>query len=126
MDLDHSRERLSEERDRLQQLRSSSDLGHLADESENESLSELSHQSPHQGDTGTETFDRERDLSLLEQIDAELNDVEHALRRLDAGSYGTCEACNRPIDDARLEVLSAARFCLDDQATAEREIRSPS
>ena len=51
-------------------------------------------------------------------------DVEHALKRLDDGTYGTCEACGKPIDGGRLEAMPAARFCLDDQSTAEREIRS--
>jgi DnaK suppressor protein len=126
MELDHSRERLSEERDRLEQLRAGFERDHLTDESENESVSELSHQAQHQADLGTETFERERDLSLLEQIEAELADVEHALRRIDDATYGTCEACGKRIDDARLEVVPAARFCVADQAVAEREARSPS
>lgn len=69
---------------------------------------------------GTETFDRERDLAILEQVEAELSEVERALQRLEAGTYGTCEACGKPIDDARLEAVPAARFCLEDEAAAER------
>ena len=123
---EHSRQRLGEERDRLELIRAGFEKDHLTDESESESLSELSHQALHQADLGTETFERERDLSLLEQIEAELADVEHALRRIDDGTYGTCEACGKQIDDARLEVVPAARFCVADQAVAEREARSPS
>jgi RNA polymerase-binding transcription factor DksA len=126
MELAHSHQRLDEERDRLEQLREGFEKDHLTDESENESLSELSHHAQHQADLGSETFERERDFSLLEQIEAELSDVEHALRRIDEGTYGTCEACGKPIDDARLEVVPAARFCVADQAVAEREARSPS
>ncbi|MBV9253112.1 MAG: TraR/DksA C4-type zinc finger protein, partial [Actinobacteria bacterium] len=40
--------------------------------------------------------------------------------------YGTCEACGKVIDEARLEALPAARFCLDDQSKAEREARAGS
>ncbi len=126
MELRHTRQRLDEERDRLEQIRAGFEKDHLTDESENESLSELSHHAQHQADLGSETFERERDLSLLEQIEAELSDVEHALRRIDEGTYGTCEACGKRIDDARLEVVPAARFCVADQAVAEREARSPS
>ncbi len=93
----------------------------LTAESEEESLAELSSVDQHQADTGTETFNRERDISILESLEAELTDVEHALARLDDGTYGTCEACGRPIGDERLEALPAARFCLDDQTRAERE-----
>ncbi len=126
MDLDHSRERLTEEQARLDQLREGFREEHLTDETENQSLHELSDQPQHQADIGTETFNREADLSLLEQIEAELGDVEHALRRIDDGTYGTCEACGRPISDDRLEVLPAARFCLEDQSVAEREARAAS
>ncbi len=97
----------------------------LTSESEEDSLGELSSVDQHQADVGTETFNRERDLSILERVQAELADVEHALTRLDEGTYGTCEACGRPIDEGRLEAVPAARFCLEDQATAEREARLP-
>jgi RNA polymerase-binding transcription factor DksA len=124
MDPDHARARLAEETTRLTEIRASFDG--LNKESESENLGELSSSDQHMADVGTETFDREKDLSILEQIEAELADVEHALRRLDDGTYGTCEACGKVIDDARLEALPAARFCLDDQSKAEREARAGS
>lgn len=123
MDTDEAGRRLEAERERLAELREDFALEHLQSESEQESLSELSTAAQHQADLGTETFDRERDLSILEQVEAELADVEHALERLENGSYGTCEACGRPIDEARLEAQPATRFCVDDQAAAEREAR---
>ena len=93
----------------------------LHNTSEQASLGELSNLDQHQADIGTETFDRERDLSLLEQVEAELADIEHALERLEEGTYGTCEACGKPIGDERLEAVPAARFCLADQDKAEDE-----
>ena len=124
MDADGARERLDEERRRLEEVRDSIDT--MSDESERESLSELSSADQHQADIGSETFDREKDLSILEQVEAELADVAHALERLDQGTYGTCEACGQPIADERLEAIPAARCCLKDQALAEREVRAPS
>lgn len=122
MDADEARTRLTEERQRLESLREGFD--DLNAESEEASLGELSSVDQHQADIGTETFNRERDLSILENVEAELADIEHAIRRLDEGTYGTCEACGKPIDDARLEAIPAARFCLEDQAVAEREARA--
>ena len=122
MDLDEARRRLDEERTRLEGVREGFD--DLHNESEEESLSELSSLDQHQADVGTETFNRERDLSILERVEAELADISHAMRRIDEGTYGTCEACGKPIGDERLEAMPAARFCLDDQATAEREARA--
>ncbi|MDQ3569651.1 MAG: TraR/DksA C4-type zinc finger protein [Actinomycetota bacterium] len=121
---DQARGRLDEERARLEGLREGFLQEGLTSETEQESLAELSSVDQHQADTGTETFNRERDLSILESLEGELADIELALGRLDEGTYGTCEACGRPIDDARLEAMPAARFCLEDQTAAEREARA--
>ena len=119
MEQELARKHLSEERERLEAVRS--EYADLHDTSEQASLGELSNLDQHQADIGTETFDRERDLSLLEQVEAELADIEHALDRLEEGTYGTCEACGKPIGDERLEAVPAARFCLQDQDKAESE-----
>jgi RNA polymerase-binding transcription factor DksA len=126
MDVEAFRGQLGAEQDRLRALRDEFVDGGLTTQSEEESLAELSSSAQHQADIGTETFDRERDVSILEQVEAELADVELALRRLDDGTYGTCEACGRLIGDSRLEAKPEARLCLDDQARAEREVRGPS
>ena len=125
MDPEGVRDRLEQEKTRLDDLRAGDQREHLTDESEEESIAELSHQPQHLADTGTETFNRERDLSILEQIEAELDDVEHALRRLDDGTYGVCEACGKEIGDDRLEAMPEARFCVNDQALAEQEAKTP-
>src|SRR5437588_12952173 len=126
MEQEEARDRLDRERTRLQEVRASLAEDHLDEESEQENLSDLSAYDQHQADVGTETFEREKDMAILERVEAELADVEHALRRLDDGTSGTCEACGKVIDDARLEALPAARFCLDDQSKAEREARAGS
>ena len=123
MDTDLVRQRLAEERERLDGVRSTFDAEGLTQQSETDSLSELSSYDQHQADLGTETFEREKDLSILEQVEAELADVEHALRRLDEGTYGTCEIDGKPIPEERLEAVPAARLCLEHQAEAEREVR---
>src|SRR5947209_19253338 len=126
MDTDEARRRLEDERARLEGVRETFSDDNLDTESEQDNLAELSAYDQHQADVGTETFEREKDLSILERVEAELNDVEHALRRLDEGTYGMCEACGKPIGEERLEAMPAARFCLNDQAQAEREARQPS
>ena len=124
MESDLARQRLAAERERLDGVRSTFDDEHLGEQSESESTGELSSYDQHQADMGTETFEREKDLSILEQVEAELADVEHALRRLDDGTYGTCEVCGTAIPDERLEAMPAARLCLEHQAEVEREVRS--
>lgn len=119
MEQEAARQALAQEQERLESVRV--EYADLHNISEQASLGELSNLDQHQADIGTETFDRERDLSLLEQVEAELADIEHALERLEEGTYGTCEACNKPIGDERLEAVPAARFCLEDQDKAEAE-----
>jgi len=121
MDHDDVRQRLSEEQDRLEAVRAGFDAEHLHDESEDESMSELSHLAQHSADVASETFEREKDFSILEQVEAELAAVERALRRIDDGSYGKCEACGSEIGDDRLEAMPAARFCITHQAQAEAD-----
>lgn len=89
-------------------------------------MQELSSVDQHQADIGTETFERSKDLSILDEVEAELAEIEHALQRLDEGTYGTCEACGKTIPDDRLEAMPATRFCVEDQAKAESEARASS
>ena len=54
----------------------------------------------------------------LDQVRSDLDDVDAALRRLEEGTYGRCEACGGPIGEERLEALPAARYCLRHQPLA--------
>jgi DnaK suppressor protein len=73
----------------------------------------------HPADSGSETAARGTDLSLLEQVRSDLDDVDRALQKLDDGTYGRCEACGQPVDDERLAALPAARYCVAHQRAAE-------
>jgi RNA polymerase-binding transcription factor DksA len=53
------------------------------------------------------------DMSVLDEVETELADVQHALQRLEDGTYATCERCSGPIDPARLESLPVTRLCGD-------------
>lgn len=126
MEADAARKLLEQERQRLTDVKATFADQDFSGSTEAEGLSELSDADQHQADVATETFEREKDLSILERVEGELADVEHALRRLDDGTYGTCEACGKPIGEERLHAMPAARFCVDDQMLAEREARAHS
>jgi RNA polymerase-binding transcription factor DksA/ribosome-associated translation inhibitor RaiA len=114
-----ARRRLRDELARLQAVRDALIGEGFAEESEAVSVAETSTIDQHQADLGTETFERERDQSLLEDIEQEIADVRRAFVRLDQGTYGRCEACGTQIPDERLVAMPAARFCLEHQAAAE-------
>jgi RNA polymerase-binding protein DksA len=71
-------------------------------------------------DAGAATFDRERDLSILNNIKDLMDQITRAIRRIDEGTYGTCERCGRPIDAARLRALPHASLCMDCKRREER------
>jgi DnaK suppressor protein len=119
MDKAKAAKRLEEERTRLQGIREG--IQREQDDAISDAGGELSSVDQHPGDSGTETFEMEKNVSLLEQVDDELLEVEAAVQRLERGTYGTCQVCGRPIGDERLEAMPATRFCVEDQAKAERQ-----
>jgi|SRR5437773_6248947 len=92
--------------------------------SDGDTFSETGSADQHPADMGTETFELEKDLSIQSTLEASLADVEWALKRVDDGTYGTCETCKRRIPKARLQAMPGTRYCLDDQQRAERERRA--
>jgi DnaK suppressor protein len=64
-------------------------------------------------DAGSASFERETAQSLSNHSRNLLTQIDDALRRMDAGTYGRCERCGEAIEPARLEALPYARLCLD-------------
>lgn len=119
MDDDHARRLLTKERARLEELRGR--VEDPGDEAQQEDVSELSSADQHPADAGSETFERTKDLSLQEDVDGRLADVELALEKIGAGTYGLCETCGGRIPDERIEAVPAARYCVEHQAARERD-----
>jgi DnaK suppressor protein len=71
-------------------------------------------------DAGSATFDRENALSISNNIRDLIGQIDNAVRRIDEGSYGTCERCGNPIDAARLKALPHASLCMDCKRREER------
>jgi RNA polymerase-binding transcription factor DksA len=72
-----------------------------------------SHMPTHPADHGSETYDQEFDLLLLESKDETLGQVDAALERMNAGEYGLCVHCSKVINKKRLEVIPYTPFCVN-------------
>lgn len=72
-------------------------------------------------EVGTENFERETALNIASGESQRLREVSEALQRIQSGSYGICEGCEKEIPRKRLEVFPAARFCVECQAKLERD-----
>ena len=110
MDTHAARGRLIAERERLEGVRQADDrLGAGAREAAERELSSADHHPA---------------KLAVRHAEAELAEIDAALARLDASTYGSCEACGQPISDARLDALPAARYCVEDQAKVARARRN--
>ncbi len=70
-------------------------------------------------------YEREKILALLQNLERKLESVDHALRKVERGTYGICENCGNEIDPARLRAIPHAVLCIDCKARAERGARVP-
>jgi DnaK suppressor protein len=73
-----------------------------------------------QAAAASHVFEQQRDLALRDHNRQHLEAIEAALARLDAGTYGQCVSCHKPIAPGRLEALPWAALCIDCQRTAGR------
>jgi DnaK suppressor protein len=70
-------------------------------------------------DSGQVTAERGEVDALVGSLRDTLSDIDNALAKIDAGTYGLCEQCGKPIGAPRLEAMPAARLCIAD-ASARR------
>ena len=118
VDVERFRTRLLEERQRVVDAIDnihSENPGSLGDETE-----EPLYQDNHLGDVATATFDREMATTLEDNSTHVLGEIDGALARIEDGTFGTCKACGRPIDEERLEALPWAMLCIEDKRKQER------
>ena len=73
-----------------------------------------------QADVGAKTFEREHELALTHNARELLAQTEHALARIDEGTYGTCESCGEPIGKERLQAFPRAVLCVSCKQREER------
>jgi DnaK suppressor protein len=105
------RRRLESEKERVQGLISSLHEEGLDTEAADQ-VGDLAHVTD-PADQASETFEREKDIAILEQLEHDLAEIESALQRLDDGSYGIDEVSGEPIAPERLEAYPVARTNID-------------
>ncbi len=105
-------------RERLLALRARlrGDVNQMADAALNKSRSEasgdLSSMPIHMADLGSDNFEQEFTLSLMESEGGTLEQIESALERIEDGDYGECEECGARIPKTRLNALPYATMCV--------------
>ena len=113
-------------RDKLVALRDrhNGDASHLADEGLRRTAEggggNLSNMPIHMADLGTDNFEQEFTLSLLQNEEQVLGEISAALDRIKQGSFGRCEECEGEIPRQRLEAVPYARYCVECARKAEQ------
>jgi DnaK suppressor protein len=117
-ELDELRERLLAERVELEEQ-----LATLEENTFAASQSDMSGEvafDDETADAGTATFERERDLSIENNVRDLLAKIDRAVRRMDAGTYGLCDRCGKPIEKARIKALPYVDLCIKDAQAQSR------
>ena len=79
----------------------------------------------HMADIGTDNYEQEFALGLIQNEEDELREIDAALARLESGTYGACEACTKDIRKSRLKVIPYARLCIECKRAEEQTRPSP-
>lgn len=111
-DLEHFRKKLLERRQRLLQ-------NVTAMEAEALKASDQDFSVDHMADHGSDNYEQDFTLSLVESERRELFEIDQALQRIQDGVYGICEGTGLPIARARLEAIPHARYSIDYQRRIE-------
>jgi len=80
-----------------------------------------SHLPIHMADHGSENFDKEMALGLVETEEQEIRAIDDAFRKMAEGTFGRCEECEQEIAMPRLEAIPYARYCIQCQQQIEEE-----
>ncbi len=98
------------------------DVSHLAESAlkNNGEIGDFSRMPIHMADIGSDNYEQEFTLSLMENDEGTLDAIEHALLRIEEGSYGVCEECSAKIPKLRLAAIPYAALCVKCAAKHEK------
>lgn len=89
-------------------------------QSRQDASGDLSSMPIHMADIGTDNYEQEFTLGLLESERAILHEIDEALERIDKGTYGLCVATGKPIGKKRLRANPWAKYCYEYKLAQER------
>ena len=102
-------------------------IQHIADDalktSGRDAAGDLSAYSLHMADVATDNYDREFSLGLADKEQVVVHRIDAAIEKIDEGTYGNCELCNKKIAITRLKVVPYAELCVPCQEKQEKKKR---
>jgi RNA polymerase-binding protein DksA len=111
-DIEHFKQMLLEKRTEI--LASVDEMNdETLKKSRQDATGDLSSMPIHMADIGTDTYDQEFTLGLMDSERELMKEIDDALQRIERGTYGICEGTSRQIQKARLEAQPWARYCVE-------------
>ena len=92
-----------------------------ASTSPREASGDLSAYTVHMADMAADTYERELSMNIASSEQEILYQIDDALKRLDDGSFGTCQQCSGPISMSRLKAVPYASLCINCQRAKEQK-----
>jgi RNA polymerase-binding protein DksA len=117
LDVEHFKQRLVDERARVQEAL---DYLHVENPGSMEDETQEIPSDNHPADMATITVDREIDYTLEENEERVLAAIDGALKRIEDGTFGTCQTCGQAIAVERLEAVLYTTQCIDCKRREER------
>lgn len=100
-------------------------IEHIANDqlktSQRDATGDLSAYSLHMADMATDNYDREFALNLADNEQKVIHRIDEAIEKVDAGTFGLCEACGKKIAKVRLKVVPYAELCVPCQEAQEKK-----
>lgn len=97
-------------------------VSYMENDALRENRSELSSMPIHMADLGTDSYEQEFTLELMDSERRVIAEIDYALNRIEQGTYGICEVDGEPIPKQRLEAIPWARFCVNCASLLEKGI----
>jgi len=95
-------------------------VNHMENEALRKERSDLSNMPIHMADAGSDTYEQENTLGLMDSERKMLSEIDNALDRIENNTYGLCENDEEPIPKARLKAIPWARYCLKCASLSEK------
>ena len=93
--------------------------GEALKRSRQDASGDLSNVPIHMADVGTDNYERELMIELIQSGEASVRNIDSALERIEEGSFGICEVCSKKIGKERLKAVPYAKLCIDCQREEE-------
>lgn len=95
--------------------------GEALKKSRQDAAGDLSNVPFHMADLGTDNYERDLMIHLIQNGEAELRNIDAALEKIEKGTFGVCEVCEKKINKTRLMALPHAGLCVECQRKEEQE-----